>query len=103
MADTVIFEDATKRILRATSDGNQPGTAGYWESLRIEWKPGSVGANEATVRARAAAALTANATYLAIATPNNAQVAAQVRTLTKECSAVIRLLLGLLADVSDTA
>lgn len=59
--------------------------------------------NADTLRARATAALAANANYLAIATPSNLQVAGQVRTLTKECNALIRLLLGLLADVSDTA
>lgn len=59
--------------------------------------------NADTLRSRAAIALTTNANYLAIAAPSNIQVAAQVRALTKETNALIRLLLGLLADVSDTA
>lgn len=50
--------------------------------------------NARTLRTRAIAALNANATYLAIANPNNSQVAAQVTTLTKECSGLIRLLLN---------
>lgn len=66
------------------------------------------GRNVDTLRARSAAALTANATFLAAAKPGTAAAQAsaaydQTVRLTKECNAVIRLLLGLLGDVSDTA
>jgi len=60
-------------------------------------------ANAAVVHSRAQAALTANAAFLALASPTNAQVVAQVQRLTKECNALIRLTLSLLADISDTA
>lgn len=59
-------------------------------------------ANADTIRSRAQNALTANATYLAIVSPTNAQVAAQVNLLTKECSGIIRLLLNLTDTTSGT-
>lgn len=58
--------------------------------------------NEGVLRAKAAQALASNATFLAIASPTNAQTLAQVRLLTRETNALIRLLLGALDDVSDT-
>lgn len=59
-------------------------------------------ANTNTLQQRAQAALAVNATFLAIGTPTNAQTVNQVQTLTKECSALIRLLLGLLDSTSGT-
>lgn len=59
-------------------------------------------ANQATLTARALAALAANDTYLAIGSPNNAQVVAQVNRLTKECSAIIRLQLDQLDTTTGT-
>lgn len=48
-------------------------------------------ANRATLEQRATQALMTNATFLALASPSNSDVIAQVRALTRECSAVIRL------------
>lgn len=56
--------------------------------------------NGATLRDRAAQALAANATFLGLGAPSNAQVLAQVQRLTRECSGIIRLLLGQL-DTTD--
>lgn len=76
-------------------DGALVGTQSFVEPTEV--------VNAATLQSRAAAALTANATYLALATPTNAQTTAQVQRLTKENNALIRMALSLLADVSDTA
>ncbi len=54
----------------------------------------AVMANQATLQQRAQGALADNVAYLGLATPNSGQVAAQVARLTKECSAIIRLLLN---------
>ena len=55
-------------------------------------------ATRATIAAKAEHALTANATFLALASPTTAQAVAQVRTLTRECNALIRLLLSTVID-----
>lgn len=59
-------------------------------------------ANRDSVFAKARTALTANATFLAIASPSAAQVAAQVKLLTRESNGLIRSLLNQFDDVSDT-
>lgn len=48
-------------------------------------------ANAATIRAQADQARADNATYLAIPSPGNAQVVAQVRALTQQMNKLIRL------------
>lgn len=54
------------------------------------------------IERKAVQALDANIAFLALPTPTNAQVAAQVNRLTRECSALIRLLLGLLDSEAGT-
>jgi hypothetical protein len=51
-------------------------------------------ANKATIQQQAQTALTNNQTHVAIASPTNAQVVAQVQALTKQMNGVIRLLLN---------
>lgn len=53
-------------------------------------------ANAATIRQQASAALTTNKTFLAIASPTTAQTLAQVKALTRQNQALIRLALQLL-------
>ena len=56
--------------------------------------------NDTALRDKALQAITANATFLAIASPTNAQVVAQTQRLTRENTAIIRLLIGAL-DTTD--
>lgn len=58
--------------------------------------------NQTTLQTKAQAALAANATFLALASPTNAQIVAQVQALTKECSALIRLALGVFDSTAGT-
>jgi hypothetical protein len=58
--------------------------------------------NRDDLTTKATSALTANATYLAITSPSNAQVSAQVTKLTRQMDGVIRLLLNQLDDTSGT-
>lgn len=50
--------------------------------------------NRATLVERARAALTTNRDFLAVPTPTNAQTLAQVRALTRQMNAALRLLVG---------
>lgn len=59
-------------------------------------------ANRATLRDKANTALTTNATYLAITSPNAAQNTAQAKALTRQVNAIIKLMLGLLDDLNGT-
>ena len=50
--------------------------------------------NRDTIQDQATQALTANRTFLAIATPTAAQNAAQAKALTRQMNGVLRLVLG---------
>lgn len=59
-------------------------------------------ANGVTLRDRATTALTDNATFLAIGTLTNAQVVAQVRSLTRQVNALARLSMNSLSEIADS-
>lgn len=60
------------------------------------------GQNEVTLRDRAMSALMNNADFLAIASPTNAEAIAQVRALTRQVNALIRLSQGVFDSTDGT-
>lgn len=69
------------------------------------WAPpaaNSVLGNQQALYAKAAQAFTNNQTYLAIATPSQVQVVAQVAALTRQVNALIRLITEQLSDQTGT-
>lgn len=92
-------------VTTTAPDGSTVETIVYADGSRsVQYTPGpgTPAANQQTLQNRAQAAQAANATFLALASPTNAQTLAQVQLLTKECNALIKLALGLFADTSGT-
>jgi hypothetical protein len=58
--------------------------------------------NRADLIAKVQAALDTNATFLALASPTNAQTLAQVQRLTRETNALIRFVLNAFDDTTGT-
>jgi hypothetical protein len=58
--------------------------------------------NRSTIEQRAQQALAANETFLALASPTNAQNAAQIKLLTRECQGLIRLAIKALDSLNGT-
>lgn len=106
--------DGTRTIERWTNEGT-PGyyagdpltrqralTADEAADLAAMDAANTAATNRGTLTDKATAAIAANVTYLGIASPTNAQVAAQVKALTREATAVIRLLLDRTDDTAGT-
>jgi len=90
----LISDDGRVRRFRVFNDaGEQIGTD-------EEPIPTPDQVNAATMRGRLLQALAANAAYLGLATPTNAQNTAHLRRVTQELSALIRLALEQL-DTTD--
>lgn len=85
MAWTEIYRDTNKTIERDYAT----------DAERVTY----TNPNEQTLRTQARAALDANRTYLALATPTVAQTTAQVKALTRQVQALIRFTLD---DLSGT-
>lgn len=99
-------DDATETVTRWDDAGTQLDQRAYNATEKAD-KAARAAAetkqtNTRTVEDRARAALTANATFRALQSPTNAQVLAQVRRLTAQCSALIRLTLNDLDTIDDT-
>lgn len=62
--------------------------------LAVKARAESKNTNEETLRTQAHTALQANRDFIAIVTPTNAQVLAQVKALSKQSNGVIRMLLA---------
>lgn len=60
------------------------------------------GQNDSTLRDKAQQALAVNDAFLALASPTNAQVVTHVQRLTRENTALIRLVIGALDSTSGT-
>lgn len=89
MADTLITNDGTYEVFRR-EDGTE-------YAVLVAGGPRD---NELKLREQAAAALDTNATFLAIASPTNAQNAAQLKAVTRQVNGIIRLVLSRL-DTTD--
>lgn len=92
----LIYDDGTVRRWRGYDD------AGQETGVEDETYPLPEQVNAAALRDKAAQALTVNAAFLAITSPTNADIVAQVRRLTRENNALIRLWLGATDTTADT-
>lgn len=104
----VLFaDDATSTVTTWNDAGTQTGSRAYTGAetaqMTAEIAQRTAGTNKTTIEQRANAVQTANATYLAIPTPSNAQVAAQVRRNTMAINGLIKILLNQLDDTTGTA
>lgn len=89
---TMVSDDGTTQVWVTTN------AAGHVVATDQRPSPGSVlavsGANSAALHAKATQALVANAAFLANQSPTATDVRNQVQLLTREATAVIRLLLN---------
>jgi len=93
-----LWDDDARTYTSWGKDGKQteqrPYTAAEAAAADAAAAEDTADRNRTTVADQAAAALDANAAYLGTASPTNAQVAAQVKALTRQANKLIRLQLG---------
>ncbi len=100
MASEETFDTPDATVVVTTRDID--GIVDAARTVTTTPKAGTSAANADELRDKATAALTANATYLALPSPTNAQNLAQIRALTREANALVRLLLGSLDSLDGT-
>jgi hypothetical protein len=95
MPEILLYEDDQQQVFKTWD--KDPAVF----SLRSVAKPGSPGANRDQLTSRAQAALASNVVYLALGAPTAAQNTAQIKALTRQVDALIRLVIGQLDTTSD--
>ncbi|MBK7565020.1 MAG: hypothetical protein IPI21_12460 [Propionivibrio sp.] len=89
------WDDTSRTLTTWSATGTLTGTRAYTPAEAAEADERvmvrTIIANEADLIARAKTALTANAAFLARTTPTTAQAVAQVKALTRQVNALIRL------------
>ena len=100
----VVTEVATGTVLSTRSIAAElaADAAFHAAGLLREQADAALATNEKTLRDKATTALTANATYLALASPSTAQNTAQIKSLTRQVNAVIRLVNNALDSTAGT-
>jgi hypothetical protein len=84
----------TKRDATGAQIAQRALTADEAAALAAEDARNAADTNGATLRQQAAAALTANRAYVALASPSAAQTTAQVKALSQQNNKIMRLVLG---------
>jgi hypothetical protein len=103
----ILFADDTTSTVTTWNDAGtllatRPYTPAETAQVAAEAAEQNRIANKLTIEDRAALALASNETYLAIASPSNAQNAAQIKLLTRECQGLIRLAIKALDSLNGT-
>lgn len=98
------YDDATRSYVKYTDKGVQESSRPYTAKENAEADARAqvnvITANRTAIETQAATTLAANKAFVGIASPTNAQSAAQVKALTRQVNGIIRLVLGKL-DASD--
>ena len=101
-----LWDDATRLYTKWDSAGVQVEQRPYTEEENTradaEAVTNTAERNREAIEAKAKAAITANNNFLALSSPTNAQTLAQVKVLTRENTALIRLVLGELNSQEGT-
>jgi hypothetical protein len=99
-------DDLTSTVTTWNEAGAQTGTRPYTVDEQAAASAAAIEQtaqlNRVTIEQRAQTALAANETFLAIASPSNAQNAAQIKLLTRECQGLIRLAIKALDSLNGT-